>query len=80
MANSSLQWLWLVSALLPLVLGTFLSWFSSREELLAMTLVSQEGNEIGDAGACGLGQGLMANSSLQWLWLVSRCSICCVPH
>ena len=35
----------------------------------------QEGNQIGDAGACGLGQGLMANSSLQWIWLVSRYSI-----
>ena len=42
------------------------------EELLAMTLVLQEGNQIGDAGACRLGQGLMANSSLQRLNLVSR--------
>jgi len=44
------------------------------EELLAMTLDLQTGNQIGDAGACGLGQGLMANSSLQRLNLVSRFS------
>jgi hypothetical protein len=76
--NSSLQWLWLVSALLPLVLVTPMSWFSSREELLVITRGLQEGNQIGDAGACGLGQGLKVNGSLRQLWLVSLFSLCSV--
>jgi hypothetical protein len=31
----------------------------------------QEGNQIGDAGACSIGEGLKCNSSVQTLWLVS---------
>jgi hypothetical protein len=36
----------------------------------ALTRVLQEANEIGDAGAAGLGEGLKVNSSLQKLHLV----------
>ncbi len=39
----------------------------------ALTLALQDRNQIGDRGACGLGEGLKANSSLQHLALVSRC-------
>jgi hypothetical protein len=31
----------------------------------------QRGNQIGDAGACSIGEGLKCNSSVQTLWLVS---------
>ena len=72
MANSSLRQLWLVSRFL--LCSFHLVAQLPFEELLAMTLDLQTGNQIGDAGACGLGQGLMANRSLQWLNLVSRFS------
>jgi hypothetical protein len=32
---------------------------------------SQGKNQIGDAGACSIGEGLKCNSSVQKLWLVS---------
>jgi hypothetical protein len=31
----------------------------------------QYGNQIGDAGACSIGDGVKCNSSVQELWLVS---------
>ncbi len=36
----------------------------------------QDGNQIGDAGACGIGDGLKKNSSVQLLFLV-RCMFFC---
>jgi len=36
----------------------------------ALTLVLQDNNDIGDEGACALGDGLKANSSLLYLALV----------
>jgi hypothetical protein len=36
-----------------------------------LTLGLQGYNKVGDLGACGLGEGLIANSSLQMLILVS---------
>ena len=36
----------------------------------ALTRVLQENNQVGDIGACALGEGLKVNSSLQELHLV----------
>jgi hypothetical protein len=41
------------------------------EVLLLVTHVMQDDNEVGDAGAIGLGEGLKTNTSLQTLRLVS---------
>ena len=46
--------------------------------LLFITQQNQTRNQLGDAGAIGLGQGLASNGSLQELYLVSFfCSVCC---
>ena len=41
-----------------------------------MTRVLQDGNQISDAGAAGLGEGLKVNSSLQTLVLVRLFDYC----
>jgi hypothetical protein len=46
-------------------------WLLSVEVLLLVTHVMQDDNEVGDAGAIGLGEGLKSNTSLQTLRLVS---------
>ena len=50
-----------------------------------MTRVVQLKNNVGDAGACGLGLGLKANSSLRTLHLVRDfidllCFLMCFDH
>ncbi len=47
-------------------------WFSSCFNILFQLIVDlQENNQVGDAGAYGLGEGLKVNSSLEELNLVS---------
>ncbi len=46
-----------------------LSWVGGVS--LVDALVVQECCQIGDSGACGLGEGLKSNGSLRELWLVS---------
>jgi hypothetical protein len=41
-----------------------------------MTCDLQDNNKVGDAGACGLGEGLKTNSSLKKLWLVRKSYFC----
>ncbi len=41
-----------------------------------MTRVLQVGNQISDAGAAGLGEGLKVNSTLQGLYLVRLFDYC----
>jgi methyl coenzyme M reductase subunit D len=41
-----------------------------------VTRVLQHGNQISDAGAAGLGEGLKVNSSLYHLWLVRPFDYC----
>ena len=74
MMNNSLQHLSLVSAYL------FLSLCSCVVALIIMRGLQQY-NQVGDAGAFGLGEGLKVNSSLQKLYLVSSIAniicMCC---
>ncbi len=44
--------------------------------LVKLTHAVQEYCDIGDSGACGVGEGLKSNSILQTLWLVSV--VCCL--
>ena len=45
--------------------------------LLVITQENQTRNQLGDAGAIGLGQGLESNGSLQELYIVSCfCAVC----
>jgi len=68
--NSSLQTLGLVR----LFFVVCFLWGRCRERAgrgsAALTRVLQSRNQIGDAGAAGLGEGLRVNSSLQELYLV----------
>ncbi len=69
------------SSLQQLILVSFLFWccFVFEQHFMeiaerwpgSLTRVLQINNNIGDGGARGLGKGLMFNSSLQWLHLVS---------
>ena len=68
--NSSLQRLYLVR----LFVYCLFLWGRCRERAgrgsAALTRVLQRKNQLGDAGARGLGEVLKVNSSLQGLWLV----------
>ena len=69
--NSSLRELYLVR----LFVYCLFLWGRCRERAgrgsAALTRVLQNQNQIGDAGAAGLGEGLKVNSSLQMLFFCS---------
>ncbi len=49
------------------------------ESMFDLTRGMQGNNQVGDAGALGLGEGLKMNSSLQMLNLVSDSCLCLFP-